>query len=144
MANFIKELYEPLAGYSSKLDMLEKFKIIILLSSVLTLLPLSVSAVDYQDSSQMTVAESSGTHPDNNALKVIEQNDKDAAKEDCMMVCEKWGEDCIINPRTGQKKMSSRVQTNGAALLLKNNLEYASNFDPISTSQGLHFRFQTL
>lgn len=104
MANFIKELYEPLAGYTSKLDMLEKFKIIILLSSVLTILPLSVSAVDYQDSSQMTVAESSGTHPDNDALKVIEQNDKDAAKEDCMMVCEKWGEDCIINSRTGQKK----------------------------------------
>ncbi|MCG8449692.1 MAG: hypothetical protein MI725_08940 [Pirellulales bacterium] len=26
------------------------------------------------------------------------------AKKKCMMVCERWGEDCVINPRTGVRK----------------------------------------
>ncbi|MDX1519693.1 MAG: hypothetical protein R3318_06175 [Gammaproteobacteria bacterium] len=26
------------------------------------------------------------------------------AEKKCMMVCERWGEDCVINPRTGAKK----------------------------------------
>ena len=27
-----------------------------------------------------------------------------ATEKKCMTVCDKWGEDCIINPRTGSRK----------------------------------------
>ncbi len=39
---------------------------------------------------------------------VLESLDKAEASEQaekkCMTVCEKWGEDCVINPRTGARK----------------------------------------
>lgn len=29
---------------------------------------------------------------------------KNAEEKKCLTVCERWGEDCIINPRTGSRK----------------------------------------
>jgi hypothetical protein len=34
---------------------------------------------------------------------VIPGDDKDKADKKCLTVCKKWGEDCIINPRTGAR-----------------------------------------
>lgn len=38
-------------------------------------------------------------------LESINEADKsEDGKKKCMMVCERWGEDCVINPRTGTRK----------------------------------------
>ena len=48
--------------------------------------------------------------PTNQSTKVIDgelllPDDYNKAEEKkCMTVCEQWGEDCIINPRTGSRK----------------------------------------
>jgi hypothetical protein len=35
---------------------------------------------------------------------IKEADQKENPKKKCMMVCEKWGEDCVINPSTGTRK----------------------------------------
>jgi len=35
---------------------------------------------------------------------IIPGDDTDNADKKCLTVCKKWGEDCIINPRTGARK----------------------------------------
>jgi len=37
-------------------------------------------------------------------LVIPEDDDSDNSKKKCMKVCDKWGEDCVINPRTGSRK----------------------------------------
>ena len=52
-------------------------------------LPHTLSASEVQINPQMQTKAS---------LQVAEQKGKR-----CMMVCEEWGEDCVVNPNTGQK-----------------------------------------
>ena len=33
-----------------------------------------------------------------------DSDDGEKTQKKCMTVCEKWGEDCVINPRTGTRK----------------------------------------
>jgi len=35
---------------------------------------------------------------------IKEADQKENPKKKCMMVCEQWGEDCVINPSTGTRK----------------------------------------
>lgn len=37
----------------------------------------------------------------NSATSAVEKSEKG---KNCVMVCERWGKDCVINPRTGTKK----------------------------------------
>ena len=41
--------------------------------------------------------------PDSGPLVLPADEESDRDKK-CMKVCEKWGEDCIINPKTGSRK----------------------------------------
>lgn len=41
--------------------------------------------------------------PADGELLLPDDYDK-AADKKCMTVCDRWGEDCIINPRTGSRK----------------------------------------
>ncbi len=38
------------------------------------------------------------------SLDKAEQQSDNKTEKKCMTVCEKWGEDCVINPRTGARK----------------------------------------
>ncbi len=38
------------------------------------------------------------------ALVIPGDEDEEDAKKKCMMICETWGEDCVINPRTGSRR----------------------------------------
>ena len=46
--------------------------------------------------------EGTNTEPEPGSL-VIPGEDQDKADKKCLTVCKKWGEDCIINPRTGAR-----------------------------------------
>lgn len=40
-----------------------------------------------------------------------------AKEKQCVTVCDKWGENCVINPRTGQKKCRRMCQSFGQECL---------------------------
>ena len=42
--------------------------------------------------------------PEKSGPLVLPDNDSDKSEKKCMKVCEKWGEDCVINPKTGSRK----------------------------------------
>ena len=37
-------------------------------------------------------------------LQLQEKQLQGEQSQKCVMICEQWGEDCVINPRTGSKK----------------------------------------
>jgi len=47
----------------------------------------------------LTIAEA-GTEQDRRKAESEERDKKD---KKCMTICKRWGEDCIINPRTGSR-----------------------------------------
>lgn len=49
-------------------------------------------------------AEGINRYYDSAILENIPVETKDENKKKCMTVCKKWGENCIINPRTGVRK----------------------------------------
>ena len=42
--------------------------------------------------------------PEGSGPLVLPENESDTSEKKCMKVCEKWGEDCVINPKTGSRK----------------------------------------
>lgn len=42
--------------------------------------------------------------PESGDLIIPGQEEKQAKEKQCLTVCKEWGEDCIINPRTGARK----------------------------------------
>lgn len=42
--------------------------------------------------------------PDDYDLGKNKEKDEDKKEKQCMTVCERWGKDCVINPRTGASK----------------------------------------
>lgn len=54
------------------------------------------------------VADASDKEPDPKQTDILDSLDEtenaDKTEKKCMTVCETWGEDCVINPRTGTRK----------------------------------------
>ena len=48
--------------------------------------------------------EQQDTKPLDGALIIPGEDDSDKSEKKCMTVCQKWGENCVINPRTGNRK----------------------------------------
>jgi hypothetical protein len=65
---------------------------------ILIILALSVSASVYsEENDERSVKPLDG--------ELLLPDDYDEAEDKkCMTVCDRWGEDCIINPRTGSRK----------------------------------------
>ncbi len=59
------------------------------------------------DNDFLFVAEAGGKDPERPAGSgplVLPEDSSDTKEKKCMKVCETWGEDCVINPRTGNRK----------------------------------------
>jgi len=54
------------------------------------------------------VADASDKEPVSEQTDILDSlkdpDNADKTEKKCMTVCEKWGEDCVINPRTGTRK----------------------------------------
>ncbi len=48
--------------------------------------------------------EESNSDPKSGDLVIPGTQETNAKEKQCVTVCDKWGENCTINPRTGQKK----------------------------------------
>ncbi|MCZ6804851.1 MAG: hypothetical protein O7D86_13230 [Proteobacteria bacterium] len=77
-------------------------KIITSLRMVLMLFSLSVSLPVF--------SEDNSEENDNRSVKpldgelVLPDDYNNADNKKCLTVCDRWGEDCLINPRTGSRK----------------------------------------
>jgi hypothetical protein len=54
------------------------------------------------EATKETTPQSSAPQPESGDL-IIPGEDKDQKEKKCLTICKKWGEDCIINPRTGNR-----------------------------------------
>ncbi len=70
-----------------------------LLVATLTLLALSVMSPVYAEEK----TDDMNAKPLDGELLLPDDYDKSTEKK-CMTVCDQWGEDCIINPKTGSRK----------------------------------------
>lgn len=48
--------------------------------------------------------EEGGRQPESGDLIIPGEEEKRVEEKQCLTVCKEWGEDCIINPRTGARK----------------------------------------
>lgn len=74
------------------------YKIIKSLLTVLMMFSLSVSAPVYAEEN-----DDRSVKPLDGELQLPDDYNQ-AEEKKCMTICAKWGEDCIINPRTGSRK----------------------------------------
>ena len=44
------------------------------------------------------------TEPESGDLVIPGDEEDQSGQKKCLNVCKKWGEDCVINPRTGQRQ----------------------------------------
>jgi len=73
-------------------------KYIISLQKILIIFALSVSTAAFaEESEEVSVKPLDGE-------LVLPDDYNRADEKKCMTVCDQWGEDCIINPRTGSRK----------------------------------------
>ena len=76
---------------------LNKYNTRFLCMSIMALLLFSSAAYSEEDATDRSVKSLDG--------ELLLPDDYNTAEEKkCMTVCERWGEDCIINPRTGSRK----------------------------------------
>ena len=73
-------------------------KLITSLTMVLMVFTLSVSAPVYSEEEQAR-----SVKPLDGEL-LLPDDYNNAEEKKCMTVCDQWGEDCILNPRTGSRK----------------------------------------
>ena len=65
----------------------------------------ATAMIGIQESTLLLLADAEEATGEQEILKSLDEAEKDdASKKKCMTVCEKWGEDCVINPRTGARK----------------------------------------
>ena len=53
--------------------------------------------------SSLAVEAAEPTDPAGNTTETPADKAPDKAEKKCLTVCERWGEDCMINPRTGSR-----------------------------------------
>ena len=54
------------------------------------------------EATKETPSQSPAPQPESGSL-VIPGEEQDQKEKKCLTICKKWGEDCIINPRTGNR-----------------------------------------
>ncbi len=71
---------------------------------VLMMFSLSISAPVYsEDDTTRSVKSLDGEKPFDGEL-LLPDDYNDAEDKKCLTVCDKWGQDCILNPKTGSRK----------------------------------------
>ena len=65
---------------------------------------LDESLLKYQVLAENESESSAAVQPSPGNLVIPAASEDKAKEKNCVTVCDKWGRDCIINPKTGQRK----------------------------------------